>query len=53
MLLSADKLHWDADFLFQQDLAAAHSAKTNWFADDITVLDRPANVPDLNPIENQ
>ncbi len=55
MLLSADKLYRDADFLFQQDLAPAHSAKTtsNWFADrGITVLNWPANSPDLNPIEN-
>ncbi|KAL0187253.1 hypothetical protein M9458_018923, partial [Cirrhinus mrigala] len=32
-----------------------HSAKTTskWFADhDITVLYAPANMPDLNPIEN-
>lgn len=52
MLPSADKLYGDADFLFQQDLAPAHSAKTtsNWFADHgITVLDWPANSPDLNP----
>ena len=27
MLPSADKLYGDADFLFQQDLAPAHSAK--------------------------
>ncbi len=36
-------------------LAPAHTAKTNskWFADhDITVLDWPANMPDLNPIWN-
>ncbi len=36
-------------------LAPAHTAKTtsNWFADhDITVLDWPANVPDLNHILN-
>ncbi len=49
MLPSADRLYGDADFLFQQDLAPAHSAKTTfkWFADhDITVLDWP----DLNPI---
>ncbi len=53
MLPSADKLFRDADFILQQDLAPAHGAKTtsNWFADhDITVLDWPANMPDLNPI---
>ena len=55
MLLSADQLHGDAHFLFQQDLAPAHSAKMtgNWFsAHGITVLDWPANWTDLNPIEN-
>lgn len=43
MLPSADKLFGDADFLFQQDVTPAHSAKTitNWFADDdITVPTR-------------
>ena len=55
MLLSAEKLYGDADFLFQHDFAPAHSAKTtsNWFADHgITVLDWPANSSDLKPIEN-
>ncbi len=36
-------------------LAPAHSVKTTskWFADhDITVLDWPTNIPDLNPIWN-
>ncbi len=52
---SADKLHGDADFIFQQDLAPAHTAKgaKSWFNDHgVTVLDWPANRPDLNPIEN-
>ena len=55
MLSSADNLYGDADFIFQQDLAPAHTAKTTktWFNDHgITVLDWPANSPDLNPIEN-
>uniref|UniRef100_A0A8C2KV30 Tc1-like transposase DDE domain-containing protein n=1 Tax=Cyprinus carpio TaxID=7962 RepID=A0A8C2KV30_CYPCA len=42
-------------FVFQHDLAPAHSAKTTgkWFTDHgITVLNWPANSPDLNPIEN-
>ncbi len=55
MLHSADKLYGDADFIFQQDLAPAHTAKgtKSWFNDHgVTVLDWPANSPDLNPIEN-
>lgn len=55
MLPSADELYGDADFIFQQDLAPAHTAKSTktWFNDHgITVLDWPANSPDLNPIEN-
>ncbi len=55
MLPSADKLYGDADFIFQQDLAPAHTAKgtRSWFNDHgVTVLDWPANSPDLNSIEN-
>ncbi len=54
MIPSADKLYGDADFIFQQDLAPAHSAKgtKSWFNDHgVTVLDCKANSPDLNPIE--
>ncbi len=55
MLPSAVKLYGDADFLLQQDLAPAHTAKgtKSWFNDHgVTVLDWAANSPDLNLIEN-
>ncbi len=55
MLPTADQLFKDADFIFQQDLAPAHTAKStkSWLNDHgVGVLDRPANSPDLNPIEN-
>ncbi len=50
MLPSADKLYGDANFIFQQDLTPAHTAKgtKSWFNDHgVTVLDWPANSPDL------
>ncbi len=50
MLPSADQLFKDADFIFQQDLAPAHTAKStkSWLNDhDVGVLDWPANSPDL------
>ncbi len=55
MLPSADKLYGDADFIFQQDLAPTHTAKVtnSWFNDHgVTVLNWPANSPDLKPIDN-
>ncbi len=55
MLPSADQLFKDADFIFQQDLAPAHTAKSNksWLNDHgVGVLDWPANSPHLNLIEN-
>ncbi len=55
MLSSADQLFKDADFIFQQDSAPAHTAKStkSWLNDHgVGVLDWPANSPDLNPIEN-
>ncbi len=55
MLTSADQLFKDADFIFQQDLAPAHTAKSikSWLNDHgVGVPDWPANSPDLNPIKN-
>ncbi len=55
MLPSADQLFKDADFIFQQDLAPAHTAKSikSWLNDHgVGVPDWPANSPDLNPIKN-
>ncbi len=55
LLPSADQLFKDADFIFQQDLAPAHTAKStkSWLNDHgFGVLDWPENSPDLNPIEN-
>ncbi len=56
MLPSADQLFKVADFIFQQDLAPAHTAKStkSWLNDHgVGVLDWPANLPDLlKPIEN-
>ncbi len=52
MLPSADQLFKDADFIFQQDLVSAHTAKStnSWLNDhDVGVLNWPANSPDLNP----
>ncbi len=44
MLPSADQLFKDADFIFQQDLAPAHTAKStkSWLNDQLTIkLTRP------------
>ncbi len=54
MLPSADQLFKDAEFILQQDLAPAHTAKStkSWLNEhDVGVLDWSANSPDLN-IEN-
>ncbi len=54
MLPSADQLFKDADFIFQQNLAPAHTAKStkSWSNDHgVGVLDWSSNSPDLN-IEN-
>ncbi len=55
MLPSADQLFKDADFIFQQDLAPAHTAKStkSWLNNHgVSVLDWPANSPDLKTIDN-
>ncbi|KAI2657509.1 Transposable element Tcb2 transposase [Labeo rohita] len=52
--MSSADLFKDADFIFQQDLAPAHTAKStkSWLNDHgVGVLDWPANSPDLNPIK--
>ncbi len=52
--LHATSAFKDADFIFQQDLAPVHTAKStkSWLNDHgVGVLDWPANSPDLN-IEN-
>ncbi len=53
MLPSADQLFKGANFIFQQDLAPAHTAKStkSWLKHH-GVPDWPANSPDLNFIEN-
>ncbi len=54
MLPSADQLFKDADFIFQQDLAPAHTTKStkSWLNDHgVGVLDWSANSPDLNQEE--
>ncbi len=55
MLLSSDQHFEDSDFIFQQGLAPAHTAKStkSWLNDHcVGVLDWLANSPDLNPINN-
>ncbi len=55
MLPSADQLFKDADFIFQQYLAPAHTSKStnSWLNDHgVGVLDWPGDSPDLNTIDN-
>lgn len=54
-LHSANKLHGDVNFIFQQDLAPAYTVKgaKGWFNDHSgTVFDWPATWPDLNVVKN-
>ena len=58
MVPAADQLFGDNEFIFQQDLAPPHSAKSTqaWSCTcencHVHVLDWPANSPHLNPIKN-
>jgi len=55
MLPSANQHFKDADFIFQQDLTPAQTAKStkSWLNDHgVGVLDWPLNSPDLNPVDN-
>ena len=55
VLQCVDKINGDANFPFQLDLAPSYSAisTSNWCTDHgITVLNHPANWPDLNPTMN-
>ncbi len=55
MLPSADQLFKDADFIFQQDLASAHTAKStkSWLNDHgVGVLDWPDQVIGLMNYSN-
>lgn len=54
LLPSTQDLYPDGDFVFQQDGASSHTAKStkNWLSDrHIITLNWPANSPDLNVIE--
>lgn len=54
LLPSIPKLYSNEDFVFQQDGASCHTAKSTkkWFGDNnIKVLSHPSSSPDLNPIE--
>ena len=50
-----DKMHGPLNWIFQQDGAKCHTAKTalDWIEENCAIIpDWPANSPDLSPIEN-
>lgn len=54
LLPSAAKLYPSGDFIFQQDGASCHTAKSTkkWIGEhDVLALSCPSSSPDLNPIE--
>lgn len=54
LLPSIPKLYSNEDFVFQQDSASCHTAKSTkkWFGNsNIKMLSHPASSPDLNPID--
>lgn len=54
LLPSITQLYPNSDFVFQQDGASCHTAKSTkkWFGNNnIKVLSHPSSSPDLNPIE--
>ena len=55
MLPSAENLFGDGPWVFQQDNDPKNTATNtrNWFIEhEVTLSERPAQSPDLNPIEN-
>lgn len=56
LLPSLESLHRNGEYVFQQDNAPCHTARTvwTWFEDNNVVVmeDWPPQSPDLNPIEN-
>ena len=55
MLPSAENLFGDGPWVFQQDNNPKHTATNtrNWFIEhEVTLFERPAQSPDLNPTEN-
>lgn len=52
MFPTADKVFGHIDLIFQEESAPVHKVNTCFNNHGITVLDWPANPPDMNPKEN-